>query len=238
MQTIPGPEGRAEGEHMSKIKRYLVFIGLFALVNVILTVINILQNGIGGYKGRSVKEILGVSPENATIKDIQKLNKAQVMQLYYAEPVPDFASMKGEFKAQLLPLGVLAPSAAYYTHHFFGPGHWDGKAFLPFEKNRGWGYNIFSKNGKVTRTRKFNIYMGPSTIDKKPAFHLDYSPYNAGIAHSMRDELRKINDNLFICMGHRWRLHQSSTVCSYGSAFTMGRSWAGGIKIMKEDCKS
>ena len=202
MRTTPGQESKAEGDHMNKIKRYLVVVGVFALVNVVLTIINILQNGIGGYKGRSVKEILGVPPDKATLQDIQKLNKAQVMQLFYAAPAPDFAGMNGEYRAQLLPLGVLAPSAGYYTHHFFGPGHWDGKAFFPFEKNKGWGYNIFSKNAKVARTRKFNSYMGPSTIDKKPAFHLDYSPYNSGIVHSMHDEVRKINDNLYICMGY------------------------------------
>ncbi|MCK7466717.1 MAG: hypothetical protein MZU91_00265 [Desulfosudis oleivorans] len=53
------------------------------------------------------------------------------MQLFHAAPAPDFASMNGEYRAELLALGVLAPGAAYYTHHFFGPGHWDGKAFFP-----------------------------------------------------------------------------------------------------------
>jgi hypothetical protein len=80
---------------MGKIKKYFVGIGVFAIVNVVLTVINILQNGIGGYKGKSVGEILGVPPEKATLKDIQKLSKAQVMQLFYAAPAPDFESMSG-----------------------------------------------------------------------------------------------------------------------------------------------
>lgn len=185
-----------------KLKKYLIGLGIFTFVNVMLTLINILQNGIGGYKGKSVGEILGVPPEKATLKDIQKLSKPQVMQLFYAAPAPEFEGMSGEYRAEVLPLGVQASSASYFTHHFFGPGHWDGKAFFPFEKNRGWGYNIFSKNGKVSRTRKFNIFMGPSTIDKRPSFHLDYSPYNGGVVHSMHDEVRKINDNLYICMGH------------------------------------
>ncbi|MDT8272172.1 MAG: hypothetical protein RRA35_03170 [Desulfomonilia bacterium] len=187
---------------MTKVKLGFIGVGAFVLINVVLTVINILQNGLGGYKGRSVEEILGISPEKATLKDIQRLTKAQVMQLFHAAPAPDFASMNGEYRAELLSLGILAPSAAFYTHHFFGPGHWEGKAFLPIEENRGSGYNLFSKRGILTRTRKFNTYIGPSTIDRKAAFHLDYSPYNSGIVHSMHDELRQVNDRLFICMGH------------------------------------
>lgn len=180
----------------------MVVIGGSVLINVALTIINILQNGIGGYKGKSVAEILGVSPEKATLRDIKKLSKAQVMQLFYAATPPEFSSMKGEYRAQLLPLGILAPSAAYYTHHFFGPGHWEGKAFLPSEGEQGWGYNIFVRKGIAHRTRKFSTYMGPSTIDKRPSFHLNYRSHNSGLVHSMHDEVRKINDDLYICMGH------------------------------------
>lgn len=57
-------------------------------------------------------------------------------------------------------------------------------------------------NGKIIKTRKMNTYIGPSAIDTRPSFHFDYSPNNTGLVHSMRDEVRKINDNLNICMGH------------------------------------
>lgn len=187
---------------MKALKIILIVIGVVVLLNITLTVINILQNGSHEYKGQSVADILGVPPENARLQDIQKLDKAQVMQLFYAAPAPVFDSMKGEYRAQLLPLGVLATGTDVYTHHFFGPGHWEGKGLYPFEKENGWGYNMFSANGEIIRARKFNTYIGPSTIDKKPAFHLDYSPYNTCIVHSMHDEVRKINDGLYICMGH------------------------------------
>jgi hypothetical protein len=47
-----------------------------------------------------------------------------------------------------------------------------------------------------------NTYIGASNIDRKMSFHLDYSPYNSGLVHSMHDEIRKINDNLYIGMGY------------------------------------
>ncbi len=191
---------------MKALKITGIVIGCLILVTILLTGINILQKG-GEYRGQSMGEILGVSPEKATVADIEKLSKARIFQLFYAAPAPEFAEMKGEYRARTINAGIMAAGADYFTHHFFGPGLWEGKAFYPFEKDKGWGYNLFSvagKNGDMTtaRTRKMNTYMGISTIDKKNSFHLDYRPYNGGAVHSMHDEIRKINANLYLGMGH------------------------------------
>jgi hypothetical protein len=61
---------------------------------------------------------------------------------------------------------------------------------------------VFSMNGEIIRARKMNTYIGPSAIDTRTSFHLDYNSYNTGLVHCMRDEVKKINDNLYICMGH------------------------------------
>jgi len=44
-------------------------------------------------------------------------------------------------------------------------------------------------------------FIGKSQYDDKESFHLDYRPFNSGLLHSMRDEIRKINDRLYIGMG-------------------------------------
>jgi hypothetical protein len=191
---------------MKALKITLIVIGVIILLNVAVTGINIMQNG-GKYDGRSIEKILGIPADKATLKDIQKLSKAEVFQLFYASPAPSLSDLKGEYKAFTLPLGILATPTDFYTHHFFGPGRWEGKAFATLEKDKAWGYNIFAakdKDGKtvLARTRKMNTYIGTSTIDDKPSYHLDYSPYNSGTVHSMHDELRRINDNLYIGMGH------------------------------------
>ncbi len=191
---------------MKVLKIFLLFFVVLVFLQLALTGISILQKG-GAYKGQTVQEILGVAPEKATVNGILKLDKATVFQLFYAAPAPPFQEMKGEYGAKTMPVGVLAISADFYTHHLFGPGRWAGKAFFPFEKEKGWGYNIFSgkdKDGKeiLFRVRKMNTYMGKSRIDGKDSFHLDYSPYNSGTVHSMHDELRKINDNIFLGMGY------------------------------------
>jgi hypothetical protein len=190
---------------MKALKILLVVIVALGIVQLALTGINILQKG-GAYKGQSMEQILGVAPGKATVKYIEKLDKAALFQLFYAAPTPKYEDVKGEYSAKTIPVGVLAASADIFTHYFFGPGRWVGKAFFPFEKDKGWGYNIFSGKGKdgkevLYRVRKMNTYIGKSLIDGKDSFHLDYSPHNSGTVHSMHDELRKINDNIFLGMG-------------------------------------
>jgi hypothetical protein len=191
---------------MKALKVALVLIAFLVVAQLALTGINILQKG-GAYKGQSMEQILGVALAKATATDIEKLDKAALFQLFYAAPAPLHEEMNGEYSAKTIPVGVLAASADFYTHNFFGPGRWTGKAFIPSEKNKGWGYNIFSgrdKDGKevIYRSRKMNTYIGKSLVDEKDSFHLDYSPYNSGTVHSMHDEIRKINDNIYLGMGY------------------------------------
>jgi len=187
------------------MKKILIIVSVLVAVNLLLVGINILQKGTGGWNGQSMDEILGKPAADATLEDIQSLSKAEVFQLFYAAPAPAFGEMKGEYKAKTLAVGIMAFAADYFTHHFFGPGKWLGKAFFPFEKEKGWGYNLFGDrgdDGNIHRTRKMNTWVGPSTIDDRISFHLDYSPYNGGLVHSMHDEIRKIHDGLYLGMGY------------------------------------
>jgi hypothetical protein len=129
------------------------------------------------------------------------------MQLFYAAPAPEFSSMNGQYRAKILSVGVMAFATDFFTHHFFGPGRWEGKAFFPFETARGWGYNLFAVTGDgeepaISRTRRMDTYVGKSNIDDRDSFHLNYSPHNSGLVGSMHDEIRKINDQLFLGMGY------------------------------------
>jgi len=188
------------------LKKCLVVVSILLFFNIVLTGINILQKG-GVYDGRSIEEILGRPLSQAIPNDIEHLSKSEIMQLFYSAPAPDFSSLKGEYKAKTLPVGIMAPAADFFTHHFFGPGHWEGKAFFPFEQTKGWGYNLFSikdvsGNPSFARERKMDTFVGKSEIDKKDSFHLVYKAFNGGIIKSMHDEIRKINDTLYICMGY------------------------------------
>ncbi len=187
---------------MNIIKKILLAVAILAAIAVALTGINIAQKGFGGYRGESMEQILGVPADRATAADIEKLSRAEVVRLFHAAPAPPYNEMNGEFKAGMAGGGILGPPSRLYVAFMFGPGRWEGKAFSP---KSGFGYNIFksSRDGKelVKRARKMRIYIGGSQYDGRDSFHLDYSPFNSGLLHSMRDEIRKINDRLYIGMG-------------------------------------
>lgn len=203
---IHGIDVKKESVVMILMKKILLVFLIFIGLNLALTSINIIQKG-GGYDGRTMEQILGIPIEKASKGDVENLSKSEIMQLFYAAHAPEFSTMNGEYKASTLPVGIMAPFADYFTHHFFGPGYWEGKAFFPQNKDRGWGYNLFTvKKGNprtfLARERKMDTWVGQSEIDDKDSFHLVYKDYNGGFVHSMHDEVRKINDTLFICMGY------------------------------------
>ncbi len=186
---------------MNIVMTVAAVFGALIVIQLTVTLVNVLQKG-GAYRGGTVDEILGVKASSASAADVEKLSKREMMQLFYAAPAPDFAMLNGEYQAKTLPVGIQAFSVDLFTHHFFGPGRWEGKAFLPERADRGRGYNIFNKNGNISRTRKMDTFIGPSTIDDRPSFHLDYRPHNGGVVRSMHDELRMINPDLFLGMGY------------------------------------
>lgn len=191
---------------------YIAVTGILAMIA--LNLINILQAGSKKPDGRTMDQILGVDPEDAAYDDVEKLSRKEKMQLFYAAPAPDYNSLNGEYSARLLSGGVLGGSSAYFTHHIFPTGRltlktkWIGKGFKSEGKNTGTGYNIFTDNAggtsKTLRIRKIKTYMAPTRIGKteKLSFQIDYSEFNSGVIHSMRDEVRQINKNLFICAGY------------------------------------
>ncbi len=192
---------------MKALKIALLAVGIIVGINLAVTAINIAQKG-GSYKGKSPVEILGKDPAAVTVEDVLKLSKADFVQLFYAVSAPGIDDLQGEYIAQNHPGGIMAPAVQAYTDNFFGPGKWTGKAFRAVDKIRGEGYNIFvaEKDGQKTlvRTRKIATLIGPSEYDGKNSYKLNYSLYNGGLVHSMRDELRKLNDSVYIglgCMG-------------------------------------
>lgn len=189
------------------LKKILLAAGTLLAALMVLTAVNILQNGLGGGDGRTVEAILGVPAEQAARVHVEALSKADVMALFRAAPAPSLVEMEGEYLAKLLPVGVLAPLVDLFTQHLFGPGRWKGKAFRPVDPATGEGYNLFAdkRDGKrieIFRVRRMQTYIGPSRIDARAALHLDYRPFNSGLVHTLHDEIRKINDALYLGMGY------------------------------------
>ncbi|MBC2717021.1 MAG: hypothetical protein HF978_17085 [Desulfobacteraceae bacterium] len=200
---------------MKTFKIILIFLGILIIIMVTLNGINILQAGSKEPDGRTMAQILGVDPQTATYDDMEKLSRKEKMQLFYAAKTPDFKTLNGEYEARLLSGGILGKSSALFTHYVFPTGlltlntQWVGKAFSGNKADAGRGYNIFTENNSggnasTLRIRPMKTSMGVSKLGKdgKLSFLVDYSSDNTGTIHSMRDEIRQINDNLFIGAGY------------------------------------
>ncbi|RJP40624.1 MAG: hypothetical protein C4548_10250 [Desulfobacteraceae bacterium] len=192
-----------------------IFLGLLIVSLIIINGINILQAGPKIPDGRTMAQILGVAPETAVFDDVEKLSRKDKMQLFYAANTPDIRALNGEYEAKLLSGGILGPSSALFTHHVFPTGRvtprtrWVGKGFKPNDENSGKGYNLFTRKkpggtAETLRIRPMKTALAVSKVGKdgKRSFQVDYSADNTGMIHSMRDEIRQINENLFIGAGY------------------------------------
>jgi hypothetical protein len=199
---------------MALFTNFLIVISASIFTMLILNIINILQAGSRKPDGRSMQKILGTNPEQATYDDIEKLSRKEKMQLFYAAKTPDFDSLNGEYQAKLLSGGILDKLSAYFTHHVFPTGklsfktEWIGKGFQCNGGNTGTGYNLFVERTGTSintrRIRKISTSMGPTKVGRGNKFSLqiDYSKSNSGLIHSMRDEIRQINEHLYIGTGY------------------------------------
>lgn len=171
---------------------YLLSIpGLFLL----LVIINILQNGRFVKDPEmlpEIRELAGKDPGEMTVDDLRSLNKSTLAKIFQraAPELPD-----GDFLAENSSAGILSFIVQLFTDRYFGPGKWVGKSF-----RNDHGFNIF---GNDTYERKFEMNIKQSRYDCKDSLHLIYRPFNKKSfwVGSMHDEIRKINEKLYIGMG-------------------------------------
>ena len=81
-------------------------------------------------------------------------------------------------------------------------GYWLGKAFKPHTDTTGEGYNRWRfPGGKVERNLRMATRMGPSLVDNKMSYILDYSAFHPKM--SLVDELRKLDEAIYLGIATR-----------------------------------
>lgn len=179
-----------------------VVLGILA----ILTFIHILQTGIKGWAGKSIEDQMGKPAIELVYNDIKRLSKYKLTQLFYAAHPPKLNELNGEVKGKLAPVGAVFFMGSFFTYFIYGKTDtWIGKGFKKSNVSPSNGYNLFRSHkdkNEIIRKRKISTYIMESKLDNKPSYFLDYGPYNSGLVHLFRDELRKINDKLYIGVGY------------------------------------
>lgn len=138
--------------------------------------------------------------------------------------VPHLAALDpGELRALFATLDAPAPGelhGEYAGHDYLGQTeetfaaalgrvtaaagvYWLGKGFPGDEGSDAAGYNrLRNPDGSVSRRDRFGIHRGPSPLDGRDALLLRYGDFdNAAGRIGFLDEVRKVNDRLFLCTG-------------------------------------
>jgi hypothetical protein len=142
-----------------------------------------------------------------TIDRLKLLSISEIEKLYRTLPAPSIEEMRGEYRGGYIGCDQFI-SNQIWKLSAWNPlmGFWQGKAFEPLSRTEGRGFNITKKFGRTIRKWPMRTTMSASFIDGNDVFLLDY-PFYASMAGfaKMTDEIRKIDVNLFLGIGH-WKL--------------------------------
>lgn len=180
----------------------LIGIGLVIIIFVLIVIINIRQNGTIVSDPSVLPDFtskFGKPANELTFADLQKMKKSELMYVFQKSSLPDSNAINGEYYAENTKHGILTPIVQFFTDHLFGPGKWVGKSF---DMKSMTGMNVFRASSKSEHARRFELVVKRSRYDLGEALHLIYKRYNRSLfVHSMHDEVRQINDKLFIGLG-------------------------------------
>lgn len=178
----------------------------------------------------AVESFLGKQLKDYTYEDLMKLRKKQLMELFFQLDAPDMSEMHGEYRAALLDSGHVSMRFLGWLYLYFTWGTWQHKAFEPLGETHGHGYNTFITTEqklyenyylaslmrvvsiakslfrlnyaqRLARIMLNKTSIVSSVFDGRPSFQLSYREYNTFFTNTMTDEVRKINDRLYLGIG-------------------------------------
>ena len=185
---------------------------------------------VNPYLGKSLQAIIPKDREALTAEDLKKLNRQQLVGIFHQLVSPEVSEMRGEDRASILDDGNAFNRFMSSLCLYFAYGLWMHKAFEPLSDRQGHGYNTFlttmgrdrenlylslgaqminllrsfrgtSAPARTARMIRNKTHIGPSMFDNRTSFHLVYRDYNAFPVSTMHDEVRKVNDTLFLGLG-------------------------------------
>jgi hypothetical protein len=134
------------------------------------------------------------------IEEIRVMQADEVKALFDTLPSATMSEMDGEFLATGLDQGSWLSN--FITSSAVNlPGRWLGKAFTPELDGCGVGYNWFQIRKGIRRTLAMKTNIKQSSISQGESFHLDYAAVHAWLPRNGGDEIRKLDDGIYLGFG-------------------------------------
>lgn len=162
-----------------------------------------LNNSIGNEY--SIYKILGKSARMAEPCDIEKLRKPELMRLFYSANTPALEKLKGKFRCKVLVSGQTETQSRDLLSKIFGKSEWIEEEFSLLKNSSLKSCKTFLNSNNKGRTEVMKIcntksYIAKSILDNRKSLHNNFQFTSREGQKSTHDEIRKINQKLFICM--------------------------------------
>jgi hypothetical protein len=148
--------------------------------------------------------------EKWSLERVLSLSRAEIIKLFKTLDPPALHEMNGHYMG-LVPNGGDAAAQKATGDFMYNEksriGFWLGKAYKPTSATKGEGYNRWRlPNDVIVINQRFGTEIGKSLIDGKPSFMMYYGHYRhelipEGTENTLTDEIRKLDDNIYIGMG-------------------------------------
>lgn len=151
-------------------------------------------------------------PENASfplsakgawaMERLLALDHDSTVALWKTLPAADMAELGGHYQGVVPNAGnpERQASTSDFMYNEDSPrGYWLGKAYRPLTESEGEGYNRWRfADRTIVRNGRFATRMGPSLIDGKPSYIMDYGAFNDT---TLVDEIRKLDEGVYLGVG-------------------------------------
>ena len=176
---------------------------------VVLVGVSLLIGGIAAADTDAAERSFPLT-EKWSIEKLLSLSKEQVIAIWKTLDPPQFSELDGHY------MGVIPNAGDPATQEATGDvmynensriGFWLGKAYKPTSATKGEGYNRWRlPNDTIIINQRFGTELGKSLIDGRPSFMMYYGHFRhelipKGTENTLTDEIRKLDDNIYIGMG-------------------------------------
>lgn len=140
------------------------------------------------------------SAHQQVLDELGAMDRRDVKTIFRASAAPSMQEMNGEYSAVLLDQGTRI--ANWLIRRIFRmSGNWAGKAFQSTGPGLGIGYNYFFENGEKEKRLPMLTYFEETPLAAGNSFILDYSLTTRGMIRSMRGQVRRWREGVYIGFG-------------------------------------